>query len=284
MSTIETHLHEARSQIDRARRQASPFIEKFARAGYVAKGVVYVVVGGLAAYAAIGSGQDATGSEGAMQAIARQPFGQVLLGVLALGLLGYALWQFILAVEDPEREGSDARGIARRIGFAITAIIHLGLVVYAAKILIGGRGGGGGEGAKSWSAWAMGFPLGQWIVGIIGISIIAYAVGQMIKAFKSDLGDQLHLGELSPGTRRTVVNVSRGGMAARAITFAIIGAFLTLAAYQHDANEAIGLDGALQKVREQPYGPWLLGLVALGFIAYGIYQFVLSRYRHINPT
>jgi len=287
MTTLPSSFHDAKAHLDHARHKASPFIEKFARFGYAAKGVVYVVVGALAAVAAFGNGGATTGSRGALQTIAHQPFGQVLLGVVALGLAGYAMWQFIRAIEDPENEGADGKAIAKRVGFFISGAIHFALVMYAISITFGTSGGGSGAddaGAKSWSAKAMSYPMGRWLVAAAGVGILCYGVWQLIRAFQANLDKRLRLGEIKPETRRFVVAVSRFGLASRGVVFAIIGVFLALAAYRENPNEARGLAGALRTLQEQPYGPWLLGIVAFGLIAYGIYEFVKARYRQINPA
>jgi len=106
----------------------------------------------------------------------------------------------------------------------------------------------------------------------------------LVRAFKSKLGDRLHLGQIPHETRRVVVAVSRFGLAARGVVFGIIGVFLALAAYHHNPDEARGIAGALDTLQRQPYGPWLLGVVAIGLIAYGVYEFVKARYRQINPA
>ena len=286
MTTVPTNLDEARAHLQEARRKASPFVEKFARFGYAAKGVVYVVVGVLAAMTAFGTGGDTTGSRGALESIYHQPFGRILLGLVAFGLAGYSLWQFIRAIEDPENEGSDGKAIGKRIGFFISGVVHFALVWYAIGIITGAAGGGSGddEGARSWSATAMSYPMGRWIVFLIGAGLACYGIYQLVKAFKSELGKRLHLGQLEPHTYRVVVAISRFGLAARGVVFGIIGGFLGMAAYHHNPNEARGVAGALDTLERQPYGPWLLGAVAIGLIAYGIYEFVKARYRQINPN
>ena len=284
MTTMPTNLEEAKAHLREARRNASPFVEKFARFGYAAKGVVYVVVGALAAMAAFGSGGDTTGSRGALQSISHQPFGRVLLGLVAFGLAGYALWQFIRAIEDPENEGTDGKAIAKRIGFFISGTIHFALVWYAIGIITGAASGGDDDqGAKSWSATAMSYPMGRWLVFLVGLGILGYGIIQLVNAFKSKLSRRLHLGQLDPHTCRVIIAISRFGIAARGVVFGVIGIFLALAAYHHDPSEARGIAGALETLQRQPYGPWLLGTVAIGVIAYGVHQFVTARYRQISP-
>ncbi|MEO6435962.1 MAG: DUF1206 domain-containing protein [Tepidisphaeraceae bacterium] len=286
MTTLQSNLDQANADLRQARHKAGPFVEGFVRFGYAAKGVVYCVVGSLAAIAAFGSGGDATGSRGALDKISHQPFGWVMLAIVAVGLSGYAMWQFIRSIEDPEDEGSNAKAIFRRIGIFGSGLIHLGLVIYAVNIIIGWRrrGGGDDESARSWSATAMSYPMGRWLLAAAGIGLLCYGVWQLIRSFQSNLDKRLHLGEIKPETRRFVVQVSRFGLAARGIVFGIMGIFLALAAWHHNSSQAKGVGGALDALQRQPYGPWLLGIVALGLIAYGIYQFVEARYRQITST
>jgi hypothetical protein len=287
MATLPTNLDQARQQLKEARQKASPFVEKFARFGYAAKGIVYVVVGAIAGMAAIGARHGAAGSRGAMQTISRQPFGHVMLGVVACGLAGFGLWQFIRAIEDPESEGADGKGIGRRIGFFGSGLIYFGLVWYAIGVITGAARGGGGGGdddadARTWSATIMSYPMGQWLVFLIGCGIVCYGVFQLVRAFRKHLGVPPRLGQLDPHTHRMVMVLGRIGVAARGIVFGIVGVFLAMAAYHHNPSEARGIAGALESLERQPYGPWLLGIVAVGVIAYGVYMLVLARHRRIT--
>ena len=286
MTDIGMVADRARAEVRQAVRKASPFVGKFARVGYAAKGVIYCVVGALAALSAFGFGGETTGSKGALDAIAGQPFGWTMLLVVALGLACYALWQFMRAVEDPENEGSDGKGLVKRAGFLISGVVHAALVIYASHTLLGtGNGGGGGgddAGARSWSGTVMSYPFGRVVLGLIGAGIAVYGLFQLYKAYKAQIDKMLMLGQMSAGARRWVTRLSRFGMAARGVVFGMIGTFLILAAVQYDAGEARGLGGALEALRDQPLGKWLLGLVALGLVAYGLFQFIKARYRYIQ--
>lgn len=262
---------------------AAEWTEALARLGYAAKGVVYIVVGFLAARAALGSGGSVGGSDNAIAAIVRQPFGRILVGAVAIGLFGYALWRFVQAALDPERKGSDAKGIARRIGYAISGVIHAGLGLEAARAALrGASGGGGGESADHWTAMLMSQPFGAWIAGGVGLGIAAYGAYELYKAWTVQLGKQLYLGGLDSTARAWAVRVSRFGLAARGVVFAVIGTLLVQAARQHDPADAVGVGGALRTLQEQSYGPWLLGVVALGLVGYGIYGLVKAKYRRVE--
>ena len=284
MADLSTDAGNAGRHVADAARKASPFVRKFARLGYAAKGVVYVIVGGLAAAAAFGRGGQTTGSRGALQTLLEQPFGRVLLGVVASGLACYAAWQFIRAVADPEDEGCSGKAVAKRVACFVSGAVHVGLVVAAVRMVLGGGGGSGDGGAQDKTAQLMSYPLGQWLVAIVGLVIAGYGAQQIVRAYKADLDSQLVLSGMDASMRQWVRRVCRFGMAARGVVFGIIGLFLLLAAWQNDPGEARGLGGALHSLQEQGYGPWLLGLVALGLVAYGGYQFVLARYRRIDAA
>ena len=277
----------ARAEVSRAVHKASPFVATFARLGYASKGVIYVIVGALAAMSAFGFGAgETTGSRGAMERILSQPFGVVMLFIVALGLACYSLWQFVRAVEDPENEGSDGKAIAKRVGFFISGVVHVMLVIYAANLLLGtggaGAGGGDDSGAQTWSARVMSYPLGRIVLGLVGAGIGIYGLWQLYRAYAAKLDKRLMLERLSAEGRRAVTWVARFGMAARGVVFGIIGGFLIFAAWHYSANQARGLEGALETLRRQPYGQWLLAAVALGLVAYGVFQFVKARYRRIE--
>lgn len=257
----------------------SDWVVLVARLGYAAKGVVYIIVGVLATKAAFGQGGQTTGSEGAIRAIAGQPFGQTMLWLVAIGLLGYALWRFIQAGVDPEHKGSDASGIAARLGYAASGVIHGALAFYAIGLATGDGGGGGGGSTQSLTAKVLANPFGQVIVGIAGLAVIAYGVKAAYRAYTRKYRDKVAFGQLDARARRWVDHAGRLGLSARAVVFALIGIFLLRAAIQSDASEALGLEGALDTLARQPYGPWLLALVAIGLVCYGVFSIVKARYR-----
>jgi hypothetical protein len=262
----------------------SDAVEKLARAGYAVKGVLYALVGVLALQTALGNGGQTTDTQGAIRTIAESTFGTLLLWLVAVGLVGYALWRLIQAALDPEHEGADAEGIAKRLGYVGSGAVYAGLALFAFRILLG-DGGGGGGGADSWTAKLMSQPLGVWLVGLAGVVGLGIGGYQVYKAWSVAFEEKLKVGGLDGRARRWVIGVSRFGIAARGVVFALIGVFLLVAAVQADPQEARGLDGVLQTLRAQPFGPYLLGLAALGLVAYGVYCFVNARYRRIpDPT
>jgi Domain of Unknown Function (DUF1206) len=261
---------------------ANPAFERLARLGFAAKGVVYFVVGLLAAQAAFGSGGRTTDSSGALETIVSQPFGKFLLTILTVGLIGYALWRLAEAIFDPEHSGqADTKQVIKRLGYAFSAVAYGGLAWTAIK-LITGSGGGGGNSTQDWTARLLAQPFGQWLVGLLGIIVISVGISYLYEAYKAKFRRHFKLQEMSPNERTWAIRAGRFGIAARGVVFAIIGIFFVQAARHSNASEAKGLGEALAVLAQQPFGPWILGLVALGLIAYGIYSLVEARYRRID--
>lgn len=274
------------SRAQRITRGAEPWIQRLARMGYAAKGLVYLVVGGLALQVALGRGGRTTGSEGALRTILHQPFGWVLLGVVAVGLAGYALWRFVQAALDPEDSGEGTKGIGKRAAFAISGIIHAGLALEAMRMAMGFSGGGGSSdsGPQHWTSVVLAKPLGQWLIAGVGLGIVVYGGFELVRAYRTHLSNRLDLSRLGSTRRTWVVRFGRLGLAARGVVFGVIGSFLIRAALQYDSSEARGLGGALASLREQVFGRWLLGLVAIGLAAYGMLELIKARFRRIDAA
>lgn len=258
-------------------------LEKFVRLGYATKGIVYGLIGLLAVTAAFSTGGKTTGSSGALHTIAAQPFGQILLGAIAIGLAGYALWRFIESFLDPENKGTDAQGIGNRLGYLGSGLAYSGMALEAGRLAFGRGGGGSGDSKEDWTALVLEQPLGRSLVGLVGA--IAIGVGfyyLFYRAYKIKFRKKLNLSELHPDQQKWLVQVCRFGVAARGFVFTAIGFFVMQAAYQYNSDKVRGLDGILQTLARQPFGKFLLGIVALGLIAYGIHMAVQARYRRLH--
>jgi hypothetical protein len=282
--------HATASKTDKVQRhaeegaeQASPWVERLARFGYMTKGLVYAIIGILAAQAAFGAGGQTTGSSGVLTEIVSQPFGQILLGIVAVGLVGYALWRLLEAIIDPDHQGTDAKGIGKRIGYALSGIIYGGLAWTAIQILMG-SGGGGGNSTQHWTARLMAQPFGRWLVALVGIGIIAFGLYQIYKGVSAKFRKKLSLHEMSDSEQSAAVAAGRFGLSARGVVVGLIGVFLVQAAWQAQPSEAQGLGSTLQEIVQQPAGPWLLAIVAIGLIAYGIFMAFMGRYRKLNVS
>lgn len=273
---------QVQSQTQQASQQAKPWVERFARAGYMAKGIVYAIVGILAIQAAIGAGGQTTGSQGALQKIATQPFGMVMLAIVGVGLVGYSLWRFVQALVDPEDKGSDAKGIGQRLGYAVSGALYGSLAFTAFRIIMGSSSGGGSS-EQAITARVLAQPFGQWLVGIGGAIIIGVGLKQIFEGITAKFREKFKLHEMSSTEQTWATHAGRFGLMARGFIFGLMGVFLIRAAYQSDPDETKSLGSALQELAQQPFGPWLLGVVAIGLIAYGIFMGVQARYRRVSP-
>jgi hypothetical protein len=255
------------------------WLRRLARAGLAARGFVYCTVGYLAAQRALGNGGDTVGPEGAVRHVGRGTLGDVLLVAIAAGLIGYGVWRCIQGLHDTEGKGSDARGLAVRALYLGKGLLHFGLAVTPLRVLRDQPGEG--NDVRSWTAQALQHEAGPWVVGALGAAVIVGGGYQAWKGFKKKFAKNLMDGELSARTRAWAYRTGTVGFAARGVTLAIMGFFLTTAAREANPGEAKGLGETLAMLLQQPYGRWLLGVVAAGLVAYGVYSFVEARFRRI---
>lgn len=266
-------------------RSGSDRLEKLARFGHAAKGAVYLIVGALAVQAAFGSEPTPDGSRAAIDAIAGQPFGRVLLGITALGLLAYVVWRFVEAIKDPERRGSDVKGLAIRAGYVVSGIVYAALAFSAAAVALGAYSSGGGDGSRrAWTAWVMSFPLGQWLIAAAGIVLGIVGLVHFQQAYSASFMRDYNLSEMSAKTRTWAKRIGQFGLAARGVTFCLIAWFVAQAALNYDPSEVRGLGGALNELAAQPYGQALMAVVAAGLAAYGVFCFTEARWKSFKTA
>ena len=263
-------------------KEAKPWIRRFGRFGYMAKGVVYGMIGVLAALAAFGPGGDTTGTSGALQSIAEMPFGEVLLWIIGIGLIGYIVWDFIKAIKDPENEGSDAKGLIKRTGYFISGIIYANLAFGAIKLASHTGNAGGGDSERTMSAKLMEQPFGVWLVGLVGAIIIGYGLYELFSGVKEKFMNKFKTYEMNAKERKLARISGKVGLIARGVVLTMVGFFFIKTAYTHDPNHSTGLGGALDEMASQPFGQFLLAMAAVGLILYGIYQIIRGRYQHMH--
>ncbi len=256
------------------------WVKVVARIGLAARGVVYAVIGILAFQTAIGSGGQTSGAKGAIQQIAQQSFGQILIIILGIGLISYTIWKFLQAALDPDNKGSDKKGTVERIAWVFSGISYGVLAIYAFSLSSGSGGSsGGGGGSQEVTAKLMSQPLGLWLVGLVGLIMIGAGIYQVIKGYKEKFTEKMNFAEMSEKEKSTALKAGKFGYISRGVIFVIIGVFFIQAAMSHNPNQAGGLDKALQEIASQSYGAILLGLTAIGLIGYAVYSFVLAKYR-----
>jgi len=280
---MQRDVAQARAAVDG--REVARWVERLARLGYAAKGIVYGLVGVLAAQLAFGTGGEVTGARGAIREVGQGSFGRLALVLVALGLLGYAAWRLIQGIHDAEGKGTDAEGLVKRTGYVGSGLIHASLAFYAASIALGGGGGGGGsdgDRAQSMTAELLSHPWGAWLVGLAGLVTIGIGLYQFYLGYAVKFTRHWLTAEMSPVQRTWGVRAGRFGLMARGVVFGLMGLFFLQAARQSDASEVEGLGGVLAEIAAQSHGTWLLGIVALGLVAYAVYCFVQARFRRFQ--
>lgn len=258
----------------------SKHLEWLARAGLVARGVIYGLIGLLAIKVALGAGGDTTDQQGALKSIAGQPFGKVLLVVVTIGLFGYALWRLVRAAigHGPETGDDDAKD---RISGVVSGIAYGALGLTAVKILVGSSSSSSSSKTEKATGGVLGWPAGRYIVIIAGLVVLGVAVDQALKGLKRKFLEDSKTEQMSDGVDQAFTAVGVIGYVARAVVFALIGYFVIKAAIDFDPDKAVGLDQALAKLASSAIGPVVLGIVAAGLIAFGCYSILDARYRRV---
>lgn len=255
-----------------AARRAFSWVAPLARVGYAAKGVVYLLVGYVAVRAAMADGAP-TGGPGALREalIAGGPWLVLLIGA---GLLAHVVWRVVQALLDPENPGADLRPGVR--AFHLLSGLFYGSLAITAYHLWQGRRDSADNGEEHFAAMLMAQPFGRWLVGLVGVAIVAYGIHQFVAAWRGDVAR--HLGIRDAGRHRFVVAIGRFGTAARGVVLGVVGSFFIDAARRFDPNQAGGTEEALRWLGND----WLLALLALGLASYGLFQLAKARYRVIE--
>jgi hypothetical protein len=260
------------------RAAANPLLELVERGGYVARGALYAVMGLLALVVAFGVvGGQTTDLTGSLVFLISNPFGKLVLTAFAIGLAAYSLWGFVRAVYDPLHRGSDASGYMARVGFVTSAVSYAAIVIFALQIL-GGSGGPAGDSTQKSIASVLTHPAGGLVTILIGLVAVGVGIGQFVEAYRATFKKDLKVAEMTARERDVVVKLGRFGMFARGVAFLIIGWFVIQAGIHHDPGQAQGFGGAFSFLLSQPYGHWLLGIIALGFVALGLHSFACARW------
>jgi hypothetical protein len=268
-------VHGSRSGAEKVVRSSG--FEWFARAGFIARGLVYMIMGILAWKLAIGRGGGNANQQGALNAIAHQPFGHVLLVMVAIALGGYALWRLLRAALGHGPEDSDSS--FDRIAAFGSGIAYAGLCALAVEILSSTRGGSSNPGKTA--VGVFGWPAGTWLIGAAGMLLIGVGLYQAYRGVSRQFLEDSKTDEMDPAARKWFEWIALLGHLARAVVFSLVGVFLLKASIEFSPNNAVGLDGALVKLTHTSYGSYLVGVVASGLIAFGIYSLADARYRRI---
>ncbi|QNA78356.1 DUF1206 domain-containing protein [Streptomyces sp. So13.3] len=261
-------------------------VEWAARWGIATRGVIYVLIGALAIQVALGGNGKQADRGGAVEQIAGQPFGKVMVWVVGLGLVGMALWRLSEALFGAA--GPDGHKTSKRLasggrfvfyGLAAYSVIAFALARTASEGA--SQGGSSDRQSKDWTAKVLDLPLGQWLVGIAGVALAAAGLWIVVRAWQRKFRKHLKVGEMSRRTRQVVEFLGVAGGVCRGVVFATAGGFAVAAAVKYDPDQAKGLDDTLRSFRETPAGPWLLVAIAVGLALFGAFSFAMARWRKL---
>ncbi len=258
---------------DAARRVGDhPAVEALARWGFAVNGLLHLVIGYLALRVARGAGSEQADQSGALAELSSTPFGIALMWALVVGLLALVLWQVTVVVAPEAGDGPTGR-----VKAAARAVVYLAIAFTAGRFGTGtGSADSSEEASQDVTVQIMQVPTGRWLIAAAGVGVVVVGGYHVLKGvtrrFLRDLEDD-------PGLPVTVAGVV--GYVAKGVVLVLAGGLFVLAAWEQQAHEADGLDGALKMVRDQPFGPWLLVLVGAGIIAYGLYSFGRARHQRI---
>ncbi len=251
-----------------ATRQARPWAERLARLGYAAKGLIYLIVGVLAAETALGQGEHPTNTQGALDVLLHAPLGRPLLAIVTVGLVGYALWRLAEALLDAEGEGHDAKGVVTRIGYAASGLVYGGLAWTAGR-LVSGAGVDRSNWAQAQATHLLSTFGGRWLLGGAGLVVLAVGLYGLYAAWAAPFRDNMAV----PARHENwVIGLGRFGSGARGVVFGLIGVDLLRAALAANAHQVRGIQGAQAGLEHQPGGPALLLCVAVGLVSYGVFM------------
>ena len=244
----------------------SPMMEMLTRLGYGVRGVIYLIMGLLAFQVALGKGGTLASPQGAIAAIGKQPAGAIFLWVILLGIISYSLWGLVRALWNPLN-----KGLFARIGFFASALGYAFLAYTTYGYIKGASQSAGGSQTKL-LATVMAVPAGRWAIALLGIIVVAVGLYMIYQGFKSGFEKQFQTYDLTSKEAKLAIDVGRFGTAARGVVFALVGGLIFLAAYHANPSQPVGMDAALATLLKQPYGIWLLGIVAVGLMAFGFYS------------
>ncbi|WP_424215270.1 DUF1206 domain-containing protein [Streptomyces sp. BI20] len=251
-----------------------------ARAGLVARGLVYLLIGVIALRVALG---DDPGTEadrqGALAELASHPGGAVLVWAIGIGFVGMTLWRVTEAVLG--KRGPDGDGAAKRAGSAARAVVYAVAATSVLSFAIGHAGSSGDQQSRDLTARALALPAGPWLVGLTGLGIVIAGVVVAVQACRRKFRDHLDTHRLAEPARHAVDGLGIAGGLARGAVLAGVGVFVTLAARDYDPEKAKGMDDTLRSFAETPAGPWLLVAIAVGLALFGLFSLVQARYRRV---
>ena len=261
---------------------SSRWMRGLARAGLLARGVNYLLVGSLAVQIAFGSRGTQADTTGALRAVGGHPGGIVVLWLLAAGFAGLALWRF--AETAYGQAGPGGQAVSKRLASLALGVLYASICGIMVNFILGVGGSTSSDTeSKSFTARLLAHSGGQVIVAGTGVVAVAVGVGVAVYGLRRIFATYLRTAQMSAAVRKAVEGLGVAGYLTRGVVFCVGGAFLIDAAVSFDPQKAQGLDGSLRKTAATPLGPWLLFAIALGLVIFGLYSWCEARWRVVEP-
>ena len=257
-------------------------ISTIARMGYIAKGVVYFMVGLLTVQTTIGMGGQTSNATDALQEIIYRPFGNVLLILIMIGLIAHAVWRIIQGIKDPENRDNSFRTKLFRVFDVLTGLLYISMSYAAWQILQGLNTQDSGQSTEVWVARILELPYGTWLVMICALLILIGALYQFYSAWSAGFDYSFDFSKMNDTEKKTLRSLGRIGISAWGVVYCMVAYLFYNASVTFDSDQAGGLSQALSTLREQPFGTLALGITSAGLLIYGIYLLVLSYYHQIS--
>ena len=251
--------------------------KNFARFGMAAKGAVYCLIGVLTAMAAFGQGGQKSGSKGALQYLAQQSYGQVLLVIMGIGLLGYVFWRMYQVFYNPGEFEDNLKGYGKRIGYFISGLIYGGLAYYSFKLAFGSSSSGGSGGMMG---GIMSGSNGDTIAIIIGIGMAIKAIYDLYRAYSGKFREEVEEAGMDQKEQKLLINAGKFGHTARGIVLGLM-AYLTLKSGLSSGSNVKTQTDAFSYIQAE-FGSIALGIVAIGLVGYGVYMLIKAKYPSIT--
>jgi hypothetical protein len=258
--------------------EQSDWLDHAVRVGLVAYGAVHLLIAWLAIQLALGDREEEASAQGAMHQLAQQPFGKALVWAVAVGMGLLVMWRLI-EVAFGHRDADGADRVRKRAASALKAVLYGALGFTALKVATGsGRSSSSGSGSEGFTAKLMNLPGGQWVVVAVGLAIVGYAGALAWRGWKEKFAEHLETEGKLGNSGAAYLLLGQVGYVAKGAALAIVGALFVYAGVTHESEKSGGLDQALQKVLEQPFGRYLLIAMAVGIACYGLFCFARSRH------
>jgi Domain of Unknown Function (DUF1206) len=246
-----------------------------ARIGYVARGLVYAIVGLVALSAAVGARKNALSITGALQELFRQPMGTIVILGIAAGMTCFAFWRIAQGLLDADNLGNSPRAAFRRTAYGISSLAYFGLAAIAVETIFQVST----SSPRSWAAWVLSWPLGSVVLGLVGAGFLAVGAATAVRAYRAAFKEDF---DLQSSTKKWLVPIGRAGHAARSIIFLLVGYFLIVSALQSNTHEVRDMAGALNVLQQQQFGMILYSSVAIGLVLFGLFEFLQALYRKVG--